>query len=265
VASPGENPISLSGAETEMPRAAPRPRSNEGLISSIQSLAATVVIALFVITFVVQAFQIPSQSMENTLQIGDYLLVDKVSYGADARNNLLLPYRTIKRDDVVVFKWPIDPHQHFVKRVVGLPGDRVHLANGKVFINGVPAAESFAIYKQASADPYRDNFPTTRYLNASADARWLQEFPQLMRGGDLLVPEDHYFVLGDNRNESSDSRYWGFVPRENVVGRPLLIYFSVRQDDAVPMISDDRIESFMARISSLSGAIRWDRSFRFVK
>jgi signal peptidase I len=86
-----------------------------------------------------------------------------------------------------------------------------------------------------------------------------------MRGGDLLVPQDHYFVLGDNRNESSDSRYWGFVPRENIVGRPLLIYFSVRQDDSVPANSNDRIESFMARVSSLSGAIRWDRSFRFVK
>src|SRR5262249_4506620 len=147
---PSENPISLPSTECDTPRPSPRRHSKESILSSVQSLAATVVIALFVITFVVQAFQIPSQSMENTLQIGDYLLVDKVSYGSDARSNFLLPYRPIKRDDVVVFKWPIDPHQHFVKRVVGLPGDRVHLANGKVFINGMPAAESFAIYKQAS-------------------------------------------------------------------------------------------------------------------
>jgi signal peptidase I len=262
VATSVQNPI-----PTPTPEATAHPRRryvNDSALGNIQSLASTVVIALFVITFVVQAFQIPSQSMENTLEIGDYLLVDKASYGSISPSHFL-PYHPIRRDDVVVFKWPVDPHQHFVKRVVGLPGDRVHLANGRVFINGAPVAESFAIYKRSSADPYRDNFPTTRYLNANADARWLREFPQLMRGGDLLVPQDHYFVLGDNRNESSDSRYWGFVPRENIIGRPLLIYFSVRQDDAIALKSNDRIESFMARVASLSGAIRWDRSFRFVK
>ena len=141
----------------------------------------------------------------------------------------------------------------------------MHLANGRVFINGKLIPESFAIYKRSIVDPYRDNFPTTRFMNPNVDARWLREFPQLMRGGDLLVPEDHYFVLGDNRNESSDSRYWGFVPRANIVGRPLLIYFSVRQDDGMTAGSNDRIESFLARVSSLSGAVRWDRSFRFVK
>jgi signal peptidase I len=264
VACATENPIESPAVATGAPPP-PRRHGNESVIGSLQSLAATVVIALFVITFVVQAFQIPSQSMENTLQIGDYLLVDKVSYGSVSHSNPLLPYRAIKRDDVVVFRPPGDLLQHYVKRVVGIPGDRIHLANGRVFINGASVAETFTIYKRAPVNPYRDNFPTTRYIDAQADPRWLREFPQLMRGGDLLVPQDHYFVLGDNRNESSDSRYWGFVPRENIVGRPLLIYFSVRQDDSVPANSNDRIESFMARVSSLSGAIRWDRSFRFVK
>jgi signal peptidase I len=235
--------------------------------ASIKSLAATVVIAVFVITFVVQAFQIPSPSMENTLLVGDYVLVDKVSFGPSSALGFALPYRDIQRDDVIVFKYPYDENPHFVKRVIGVPGDRVHLENGKVYVNHKLVSEPFALYKNAGRDSYRDNFPNAMYMARSNVQRaWLEEFPNLVRGSDLVVPEDNYFVLGDNRNDSSDSRYWGFVPRENVVGRPLLVYFSVgARESSDATARNGKIDGFMARIWSLPGAVRWGRAFRFVK
>ena len=115
-------------------------------LTSLQSLLATVVIAVFVITYVVQAFQIPSESMENTLLIGDYLLVDKLCYGGGNLADYVIPYRTIHRGDIIVFHYPVNPSQHFVKRVVGVPGDRIHLVNRRVFVNGVPLAEPYVRY-----------------------------------------------------------------------------------------------------------------------
>src|SRR5437773_2421077 len=114
----------------------------DGLVS-LQSLLATVVIAVFVITFIVQAFQIPSESMENTLLIGDYLLVDKLRYGGSRFWDSLLPYRIVHRGDIVVFHYPVHPSEHFVKRVVGVPGDRIHLVNRRVFVNGRPLTEPY--------------------------------------------------------------------------------------------------------------------------
>src|SRR6202030_1818688 len=116
------------------------------IVSSLQSLLGTVVIAVFVITFVVQAFQIPSESMENTLLIGDYLLVNKVQYGPRGIWGEILPYEQVKRGDIIVFKWPVHPEEHFVKRVVGVPGDRIHLVNGHVMVNGERVKEDYAIY-----------------------------------------------------------------------------------------------------------------------
>src|SRR5213080_5445833 len=110
--------------------------------TSLQSLLATVVIAVFVITFIVQAFQIPSESMENTLLIGDYLLVDKLRYGGSMWDHIM-PYRPVRRGDVIVFRYPVNPTQHFVKRVVGVPGDRVRLLNRQVYVNGIPLQEPY--------------------------------------------------------------------------------------------------------------------------
>jgi signal peptidase I len=267
-----ENPVQATEAETavsiaELALAKPEISKHEDWPSSIKSLAATVVIAVFVITFIVQAFQIPSESMENTLLIGDYVLVDKVSFGDKDPLGFLLPYREIRRDDVVVFKYPFDANPHFVKRVIGVPGDRIHLEHGRVYVNHKLVSEPFALYKSRGKDDYRDNFPNAAYKGVTAVQRhWLAEFPALVRGMDLVVPEGNYFVLGDNRNESSDSRYWGFVPRENVVGRPLLVYFSVGSPEAsVAAAHNGKIDGFMARIWSLPGAVRWSRAFRFVK
>src|ERR1700735_3694465 len=129
------------------------------LIGSLQSLLGTVIIAVFVITFIVQAFQIPSPSMENTLLIGDYLLVNKLCYGGGSVGDYLMPYRRVHRGDIVVFHYPVNPAQHFVKRVVGVPGDRVRLINKQVFVNGAPVKEPYAHFTRPSNDSFRDSFP----------------------------------------------------------------------------------------------------------
>src|SRR5580658_2995460 len=130
-----------------------------GVSGSVQSLLGTVVIAVFVITFIVQAFQIPSPSMENTLLVGDYLLVNKLCYGGSGLGDYLLPYRRIRRGDVVVFHYPVNPAQHFVKRVIGVPGDRVRLINKQVMVNGVSLREPYAHFSRPSNDAFRDSFP----------------------------------------------------------------------------------------------------------
>ena len=130
-----------------------------GVSGSLQSLLGTVVIAVFVITFIVQAFQIPSPSMENTLLVGDYLLVNKLCYGGGSIRNYFMPYRKVRRGDIVVFHYPVNPEQHFVKRVIGVPGDRVRLLNKQVLVNGVPLKEPYIHLSRPANDLFRDSFP----------------------------------------------------------------------------------------------------------
>ena len=236
-------------------------------IASLQSLLATVVIAMFVITFVVQAFQIPSESMENTLLIGDYLLVDKLCYGSGGAGDWLLPYRKIRRGDIIVFHYPVHPAQHFVKRVVGIPGDRVRLVNKRVYINGVAMNEPYVRYTKFESDPFRDDFPRTDLPVMGLEGNWWLQMRKLVENGQLIVPDGHYFVMGDNRDDSLDSRYWGFVPRANIIGRPLLIYWSVRDSDHdVPAspTAGDKLYHFAYAMTHVFQLTRWDRTFRFV-
>ncbi|MFZ0286437.1 MAG: signal peptidase I [Terriglobales bacterium] len=235
--------------------------------SSLQSLLSTVVIALFVIAFVVQAFQIPSESMENTLLIGDYLLVNKMCYGGGGIWNHLMPYRTIHRGDIVVFRYPLNPTQHFVKRVVGIPGDRVRLIDRVVYVNETPLHENYAIHMSPVRDAFRDEFPRLNLPVPGLDGAWWLQMKKLVEDGELIVPQGNYFVLGDNRDESSDSRYWGFVPRENIIGRPLLIYWSLRSmNENVQFGSSpgDKLYHFAYAVSHLFRITRWDRTFRLV-
>lgn len=236
-------------------------------LTSLQSLLATVVIAVFVITYVVQAFQIPSESMENTLLIGDYLLVDKLCYGGGNLADYIIPYRTIHRGDIIVFHYPVNPSQHFVKRVVGVPGDRIHLVNRRVFVNGVPLAEPYVRYIKPERNFFRDDFPRLDVLDPGINADWWVQMPKLVEDGQLIVPEGHYFAMGDNRDDSSDSRYWGFVPRQNIIGRPLLIYWSIRNpenDLPIPASVGDRLYHFAYAITHFFQITRWDRTFRVV-
>jgi signal peptidase I len=237
-------------------------------LTSIQSLLGTVVIAVFVITFIVQAFQIPSESMENTLLIGDYLLVDKLCYGGGGIADHIIPYRQIRRGDIIVFHYPVNPSQHFVKRVVGVPGDRIRLVKKRVFVNGVPLKEPYVRYFKLDANPFRDDFPRLDFLDPGINSEWWLSMPKLVEDNQLIVPEGHYFAMGDNRDDSLDSRYWGFVPRENIIGRPLLIYWSIRNPDSdiipgSPSLGD-RLYHFAYAVTHFFQITRWDRTFRLV-
>jgi signal peptidase I len=176
-----------------------------GVTGSVQSLLGTVVIAVFVITFVVQAFQIPSPSMENTLLIGDYLLVNKLCYGGGSVGDYLMPYRRVQRGDIVVFHYPVNPAQHFVKRVIGVPGDRVRLINKQVFVNGVSLKEPYAHFSRPANDLFRDSFPRLD-VAAGETPEWWVQLRKLVDDGQLIVPQGHYFVMGDNRD--AGQHYW---------------------------------------------------------
>jgi signal peptidase I len=216
------------------------------MLHAFQSLLYIVVIALFVMTFTMQPFRIPSASMEPTLLVGDFLLVNKeVSTGRFPALASIVP---IQRGDVIVFHYPVDPTKHLVKRVIGLPGDRVRLRDGRVWIDGHALSEPYAVYRPSATDSYRDDFPRMDRADPAVDSRWWVQMHSLVANGELTIPPDSYFVLGDNRNNSEDSRYWGLVPRAAIVGKPFLIYFSLKE----PAVS-------------LMNLARWDRTLRIVR
>jgi len=235
-----------------------------------ESLLVTVVLALFGTTFVVQAFKIPSMSMEQTLLVGDHLLVNKFIFGGrGAWYDRLLPYREIRRGEIIVFKFPFDDHAHYVKRVIGVPGDRVKIVDQQVSVNGKPIPEPYKVHDAASYDPYGDNFPpgSRHFLQRSVRPEWAEEILKHVEDGELVVPPNKYFVMGDNRDRSWDSRYWGFVDRESVMGRPVLIYWSV---DATSADYSDR--SIIGRVVGMVHTLirlpvktRWSRMFHTVR
>ncbi len=249
-----------------------RPPHSErlGWMGSLQSLLTTVVIAVFAITFVVQAFRIPSESMQNTLLIGDYLLVDKAHYGPAGTWWWLLPYQKIRRGDIIVFRWPVDPRQHFVKRVIGTPGDRIRLMNKRVYVNNEPLTEPYVIHINGSYIPFRDNFPNGTFGWEQVNTTWAQQMRRFTEEKELIVPDGSFFVMGDNRDNSSDSRYWGFVPQENVVGRPLVIYWSMRGTDGddTPDANAEpsgKLTRFAGTVKQSWHDLRWSRMLTLVR
>lgn len=183
-----------------------------------ESIVIAVIMALFIRTFVVQAFKIPTGSMEPNLLIGDHLLVNKFVFAPGSFERALLPTRDIRRGDIVVFKYPEDPERDFIKRVIGLPGDIVELRDRRVYINGKPVDEPYAHYLPRPAD-------ASLHEATSEDVREVY--------GPVAVPADGYFMMGDNRDNSQDSRYWGFLPRDYVKGRALFIYWSFAPDESL--------------------------------
>jgi signal peptidase I len=235
------------------------------VIGSLQSLMGTVVIAIFVITFIVQAFQIPSESMENTLLVGDYLLVNKLCYGGPGIGDHLMPYQKIARGDIIVFHYPVDPQQHFVKRVIGVPGDHLRMERKRVLINGKPLDEPYVRFLEPANNLFRDNFPRVDIPAIGLEGKWWLEMRKLVEDGQLIIPEGHYFVMGDNRDDSQDSRYWGFVPRENIIGRPLVIYWSVKNWDRDPSASAlGRLYHVAYAVTHIFQITRWNRTLRLV-
>ena len=263
-----ESPVETVAQEPKLSGAHPPPAPSFGGMNSLQSLATTIVIAVFVIAFIVQAFQIPSPSMEKTLLVGDYLLVDKAHDGHSAFWRWLMPYQPVQRQDIIVFRYPVDPRQHFVKRVVAVPGDRVRLINKHVYVNGVRQDDAYATFHWEQRDGFRDNFPDGNLYGARNVVAMVSASSQkLLEDGELIVPEGSYFVLGDNRDDSSDSRYWGFVPAENVVGRPLVIYWSVRRSTSAAAggLPSDKLSSLAYDVTHMVRDLRWRRMLRIVQ
>lgn len=224
----------------------------------------TFILLLFGTTTLVQAFVIPSGSMEDTLLVGDHLLVDKLAYAPHGEAAAkLLPYSDVKRGDIIVFRYPVDIRQTFVKRVIGVPGDRVRLENRQVYLNGHPIREPYAVYK-APPSAYADNFPAAQ-PNPNVYQRGMAMLAENVRGGELVVPPGNYLAMGDNRDNSSDSRYWGLVPRENIVGKPLIIYWSY--DASTEDLTDPgaSLSHLLDLALHFPTKTRWSRTFRLVR
>jgi signal peptidase I len=226
-----------------------RDRSDRGATPKewIKSLAIALVIFLFLRTFLIEAFRIPSGSMENTLLIGDFLFVNKALYGAEIPlTGVRLPaFREPHRDDLVIFKSVEEPRLTVVKRVVGMPGDTLGMEDDRLIVNGLPADEPFVIRTDPLADHEDPKMRAwqTRYLVADRDPADYR--PTLKNWGPIVVPPDSFFVMGDNRDNSYDSRYWGYLGRDRIRGRPLIIYFSYDKNGVLPL-------PFLT-------AIRWNR------
>ncbi|MBT9332124.1 signal peptidase I [Paracidobacterium acidisoli] len=238
-----------------------------GPLDTTQSLLSILVIAIFVLTFIVQPFRIPSESMERTLLVGDFLLVNKTIFGPPGHWKWLLPYRPEERGDVVVFYFPVNPAEHVVKRVIGVPGDRIHLRGGVVYRNGQPLNEPYVVFEPAYPDNFRDNFPIRIYTDPGVDMHWWQQLRRTEQQGDVVVPAGQYFVMGDNRNHSRDSRYWGFVPEREVVGRPFVIYFSLRRPSTtdVQLPPDDKLGHNKDLLTRVLNFARWGRFLRIIR
>jgi signal peptidase I len=203
----------------------------------MQTFVIAVLVFFFVRAFFVEAFKIPSGSMERTLLPGDFLLVDKLAYGAEVPfTSLRIPgYRTPQRGDIIVFQYPLDETKTYVKRLVGLPGDTLSMREGTLVRNGVALAEPYVVHSDPDLDPGNDQFGWQRhYLVRTAEAAGFGDHPTRNNWGPLIVPPGEYFALGDNRDNSEDSRYWGFVPAGNVRGRPLVVYYSYALDSSEP-------------------------------
>ena len=247
---------------TEIPeeKTAARDIPHRGVIAE---WTVTIILLLFGTTTLVQAFVIPTGSMEDSLLIGDHLLVDKLAYSPHGSiDEYLLPYQDVQRGDIIVFRYPMDLSQTFVKRVVGLPGDRLRLVDKKLILNGQTVDEPYVIHRTAYIDQYRDNFPGQP--NTPIPERALEMLRQNAVRNEIVVPPNNYFAMGDNRDQSLDSRYWGFVPRENIIGKPLLIYWSY--DAPTERLQDTGISltHLTDILLNFFGKTRWRRTFNLI-
>jgi signal peptidase I len=259
--------------------AAQRSRSGEPQETPLEALASiclVLVIGLFIMGFVSQNFEIPSPSMVKTLLIGDHVVVDRITLSPATKWAPFVHYRPVRRGDVIVFYKPNpeSPDLILVKRAIGLPGDHIHLRHGIVYVNGVAQNEPYAGMPRDDGDfndaynPYRDDFPSTPPSpDDPLTELWRIDLPQHIQGDDLVVPPGRIFAMGDNRTESLDSRYWGFVPQQNIIGRPLFVYWSFQtpadQEDKTTL--GDQLAFILHVVTHIFTGTRWSRTFHVIR
>jgi signal peptidase I len=275
----GEAPVREQTAASENRLAAPAAAPAMGLRQAIaydvvhgmpeaaSSLLRTIIVALFVLTFVAQPMVIPSESMERTLLVGDFLLMNRSTLAPGGIFKRILPYAGVQRGEIVTFHSPIDAREYLVKRVIGLPGDRLRVEGNQVFINGQPLREPYATFEPIAENTYLDRFPTKVYSDPGVEPGWWKQMQQLTQNGELVIPQGDYFMMGDNRNHSRDSRYWGFVSRSQIIARPLVIYFSLTRPSRTDtqQASDDRLGHDGDLSAYFKGFARWKRIFHVVR
>jgi len=218
-----------------------------------ESICVAVILALFIRTFVVQAFKIPTGSMENNLLIGDHLLVNKMLYAPTAAplEDEILPIRDIRRGEIVVFKFPMEPERDFIKRVIGLPGDAIRVENKRVYINGEPLEEDYVFFAEPPGNGDEEVFYDFRRDNMP----------------EMVVPEGQYFMMGDNRDNSHDSRFWGTLPRELVKGRALIVYWSYDAPKEAYLVTGlmERLKELGSVAIHFFDNTRWNRFLHLVR
>jgi signal peptidase I len=252
-------------------------RVEETPFEAAASICSVLVVGLFILTFLCQNFVIPSGSMEKTLLVGDHLLVDRITLAPSSKWMPLVRYREPQRGDIVVFLKPVPdidaegrPQYLFlVKRLVGVPGDHLHLRDGIVIINGVAQAQPHAQpTTPENRSDFLDEFPSVApYPQPGVPEAWAVDFPNHVQNGDLVVPPGEYFMMGDNRHNSLDSRYWGFVPRENIVGRPLFNYWSFRTPESQYEQTSmaDSLHWMGHIVLHFFTETRWNRTFHVIR
>jgi signal peptidase I len=233
--------------------------------SSIAEWALTILILLFGTSTIAQPFVIPTSSMHNTLYTGDHLIVDKLAYSpAGSLSKYILPYQDIKRGDIIVFRHPTLITVDYVKRVIGVPGDHIKLVNKQVVLNGKPLTEPYVIHMDNYFN-YRDNFPQGEPDYAS-DPAMAARANQMLRenvvNGELVVPPGSYFAMGDNRDNSLDSRYWGLVPRDNITGKPLIVFWSY--DAPTEDLKDYNLHHLVDLGLHFFTKTRWNRTLKLI-
>lgn len=228
---------------------------------SIAEWTFNFIILIFATSTIAQPFVIPTSSMEDNLLVGDHLIVDRMAYAPAGRfSRQLLPYQPVKRGDIIVFRYPLNIKEDYIKRVIGVPGDRVRLVNKQVYLNGRKLDEPYKIHKASYMDSYRDNFPATPNIGLPPSA--LDMLEHHVVNGEVVVPTGYYFAMGDNRDNSADSRYWGFVPAENIKGKPLLIYWSY--EASTEDLVDFTVGHFVDLVQHFFTKTRWSRTFMLI-
>lgn len=243
-----------------------RPDFAEHVRSFIAEWTVTILLLVFGTATLLQAFVVPTSSMEDTVLIGDHMIVDKLAFSPHSGYaGHLLPYTDVKRGDIIVFKYPVNPKENYVKRVIGVPGDRIHLSNRELYLNGRKMSEPYVVHKIPYPNEYRDNFPL-----APPDGLVLERGMEMLQtnvqNGELVVPPGHFYAMGDNRDNSLDSRYWGLVPRENIVGKPVIVFWSY--DASTEALTDPNfisLDHLLDIATHFISKTRWRRTFLLVR